>query len=42
MEGDEVHFFTNIGRAVAVYDCCAGVAIKSNYYHSRLYFLYII
>ena len=42
IEGDEVSFFTNIGRAIAGDDCCAGVAIKSSYHHPRLNFLYTI
>ena len=39
MEGDEVSFFTNIGKAVAGDNCCAGIAIKSSYHPPRLYFL---
>ena len=35
---EEFSFFTNISRAVAGDYCCAGVAIKSSYHHSRLYF----
>ena len=42
IKGDEFIFFTDIGRAVAGDDCCAGVAIKSSYHHPRLYFLYAI
>ena len=42
IEGDEVNFFTNIGRAVAGNDCCAGVAIKSSYHSPWLYFLDVI
>ena len=38
-EGDEVCFFTNIGRAVARDDYCAGVAVKRSYHLPRLYFL---
>ena len=38
-EGDEIHFFTNIGRAVAGDDCFTGVAIKCRYHHPHLYFL---
>ena len=40
IEGDGVSFFTNIGRAVAGDDCCAGVT--SSYHYPRLYFLYVI
>ena len=39
IEGDETHFFSNIGWAVAGDDCCAGVAIKRKYHHPWLYFL---
>ena len=39
IEGDEFSFFTNISWAVAGDYCCTGVAIKSSYNHSRLYFV---
>ena len=39
VDGDEVRFYTNIGRAVTGDDGCAAVAIKRGYHHPRLYFL---
>ena len=39
IEGDEVSFFTSIGKPVARNDCLTGVAIKSSYHHPQLYFL---
>ena len=38
IEGDEVRFVTNIGKAVAENDCCAGVAIEVANHHLWLYF----
>ena len=42
MEGNGFSFFTNINRAVAGVDFCAGVAIESSYRHTKLDFLYAI
>ena len=35
-EGEEVRFVTNIVRAVARDDCCAGVAIKYSYHRPNI------
>ena len=42
IEGNEVRFFTNIGRAVAEDDSCAEVAIKRSSHNPQLYFLDVI
>ena len=42
VEGDDLSFFTNLGRAVTGDDCYTEVATKCSYHHPWVYFLYAI